>query len=144
MLDQYVKHIRPLMQPRCNYVLATRNGTQYSKLCDLMSALVFQAIGNYIHPTWFRQIVETESANRLSIEEKDLITKDQKHSSRVTEVHYRKRSSREVALKARECMKKLQNSPDKIKKDFQQTALKKNYTLISRIGYDLELVFVSD
>ena len=74
MLDQYVKHIRPLLQPRCNYVLVTRNGTQYSKLCVLMSVLVFQAIGKYIHPTRFPQIVETESANRLSIEEKDLIT----------------------------------------------------------------------
>ena len=118
MLDQYVKHIRLLMQPRCNYVLVTRNGTQYSKLCDPMSVLVFQAISNYIHPTRFRQIVETESANHLSIEEKDLITKDQKHSSRVAEVYYRKQSSREVALKARECMKKLQDSPDKMKKDF--------------------------
>ena len=118
MLDQYVKHIRPLLQPRCNYVLVTRNGTQYSKLCDLMSVLVFQAIGKYIHPTRFRQIVETESANRLSIEEKDLITKDQKHSSRVAEIYYRKQSSREIALKARECMKKLQDSPDEIKKDF--------------------------
>ena len=53
MLDHYVKHIRPLLQPRCNYVLVTRNGTQYSKLCDLMSVLVFQAIGKYIHPTRF-------------------------------------------------------------------------------------------
>ena len=51
MSDQYVKHIRPLLKPRCNHVLVTRNGTQYSKLCDLMSVLVFQAIGTYIHPT---------------------------------------------------------------------------------------------
>ena len=61
--------------------------TQDSKLCDLISILVFQAIGKYIHPTRFRQIVETENASRLSIEEKDLVTKDQEHSSRVAEVY---------------------------------------------------------
>ena len=70
MLDQYVKHIRPLLQPRCNYVLVTRNGIQYSKLCDLMLVLVFQAIGKYIHPTRFRQIVEIESANRCQLKRK--------------------------------------------------------------------------
>ena len=59
-----------------------------------------------------------DSANRLSVEEKDLITKDQKYSSRFAQVYYRKQSSREIALKARECMKKLQDSPDEIKKDF--------------------------
>ena len=41
MLDQYVKHIRPLLQPRCNYVLGTRNGTQYGKLRGTRSYVSF-------------------------------------------------------------------------------------------------------
>jgi uncharacterized glyoxalase superfamily metalloenzyme YdcJ len=68
---------------------------------------VFEAIGKFIHPTWYRKIVETESVNNLDLEEQQLVSEDQKHSSNVARVHYQKLRSREVALKGRSCMEKL-------------------------------------
>lgn len=38
------------------------------------------------------------------------MSEDQKHSSAVAKVHYQKRRSREVAVKARDCLQKLQGS----------------------------------
>ena len=49
IVDDYITFARLLLHPDCDYVLVTRNGTQYSKLSDLMSKLVFEAIGKYIH-----------------------------------------------------------------------------------------------
>ena len=37
-----------------------------AKLGDVMSKLVFDAIGKFIHPTRYRQIVETQSLNLLT------------------------------------------------------------------------------
>jgi hypothetical protein len=69
---------------------------------------VFEAIGKYIHPTRYRQIIETESVNNLDLEEQQLVSEDQKHSgSNVARVRYQKLRSREVALKGRSCMEKL-------------------------------------
>ena len=59
VLDVYIDHIRPLLKPNCDYVLVTRNGGQHNKLGELMSKLAFDATGKYVHPTRYRQIVET-------------------------------------------------------------------------------------
>ena len=75
-----------------------------------MSKLVFDAIGKYIHPTRYRQIVETQSLNELTSEEQRMLSEDQKHSSAVAKVHYQKQRSREVALKGHECLQKLQGA----------------------------------
>ena len=75
-----------------------------------MSKLVFDAIGKYIHPTRYRQIVETQSLNQLTSEEQRILSEDQKHSSAVAKVHYQKQRSREVALKGHECLQKLQGN----------------------------------
>ena len=75
-----------------------------------MSKLVFDAIGKYIHPTRYRQIVETQSLDQLTSEEQRILSEDQKHSSAVAKVHNQKRRSREVALRAHECLQKLQGS----------------------------------
>ena len=107
LIEQYRTHVRPLLKPKCDYLLVTRNGTQYSKLCDLLSKQVFEAIGKHIHPTRYRQIVETESASRLDANEQQAITEDQKHSSRVAKLHYQKRRSREIATRGHACMQKL-------------------------------------
>ena len=90
IVDDYITFVRPLLHPVCDYVLVKRNGTQYSKLSDLMSKLVFEAIGKYIHPTRYRQIVETESVRKLSPGEQDIMSRDQKHSSQVAKTHYQK------------------------------------------------------
>ena len=107
VLESYIDFVRPLLKPQCDFVLVTRNGGQHSKLGDVMSKLVFDAIGKYIHPTRYRQIVETQSINLLTSKEQRILSEDQKHSSAVARVHYQKQRSREVAVKAHECLQKL-------------------------------------
>lgn len=107
IIDDYVQFVRPLLKPQCEYLLVNRNGAQFQRLTDLLSVLVFQAIGKYIHPTRYRQIIETESVNNLDLKEQRLVSEDQKHSSNVARVHYQKLRSRDIALKGRSCMKKL-------------------------------------
>ena len=46
-----------------------------------MSKLVFDATGKYVHPTRYRQIVETASSTKLSSSAQNAISEDQKHSS---------------------------------------------------------------
>ena len=103
VLDSYINFVRPLLKPQCEFVLVMRNGVQHNKLGDVMSKLVFDAIGKYIHPTRYRQIVEAQSLNQLTSE-------DQKHSLTVAKVHYQKQRSCEVAAKAHECLQKLQGT----------------------------------
>ena len=107
VLDGYIDHIRPHLKPTCDYVLVTRNGGQHNKLGELMSKLVFDAIGKYVHPTRYRQIVETVSSKKLSSNAQSTISEDQKHSSVVARVHYQKQRSREVATKAHEYLETL-------------------------------------
>ncbi|KAL9982723.1 hypothetical protein ACROYT_G004806 [Oculina patagonica] len=88
VLNGYISNVRPLLKPQCDFVLVTRNGGQHGKLGETMSKLVFDAIGKYIHPTRYRQIVETQSLNQLTSEEQRFLSEDQKHSSVVAKVHY--------------------------------------------------------
>ena len=69
----YVEHVRPLLNPQNDYLLLTGNGTQYKKLGNAMCKLVYQAIGKNIHPTRYRQIIETESAKKLSLEDQKIL-----------------------------------------------------------------------
>ena len=110
VLNGYISYVRPLLKPQCDFVLVNRNGGQHGKLGEIMSKLVFDAIGKYIHPTRYRQIVETQSLNELTSEEQRIFSEDQKHSSAVAKVHYQKQRSREVALKGHECLQKLQGA----------------------------------
>ena len=110
VLNGYISYVRPLLKPRCDFVLVNRNGGQHGKLGEIMSKLVFDAIGKYIHPTRYRQIVETQSLNQLTSEEQRILSEDQKHTSAVAKVHYQKQRSREVALKGHECLQKLQGA----------------------------------
>ena len=105
--------MRPLLKSQCDYLLLNQNGLQFQKLTDLLSVLVFQAIGKYIHPTRYRQIIETESVNKLDLEEQRVVSEDQKHSSNAARVHYQKLPSRDVALKGRTCMEKLRGDKGK-------------------------------
>ena len=109
ILKGYINCIRPRLKPICDYVLVTRNGTQLSRLSDVFGRLVFQAIGKYINPTRYRQIIETESAEKLSLEEQRTLSLDQKHTSLVARVHYQKLKSHDVAKKGKELMSKLLN-----------------------------------
>ena len=88
-------------------MLVNRNGKQFQKLTDLFSILDFQAIGKYVHPTRYRQIIETQSSDVLLPKEQKWMSEDQKHSSNVARVHYQKKRSREVAERGHLCMSKL-------------------------------------
>ena len=110
VLNGYILYVRPLLKHQCDFVLVNRNGGQHGKLGEIMSKLVFDATGKYIHPTRYRQIVETESLNQLTSEEQRILSEDQKHSSAVAKFHYQKRRSREVAVKAHEYLQKLRGS----------------------------------
>eukprot|EP00111_Clytia_hemisphaerica_P013746 TCONS_00040445-protein len=81
VLDTYTDFVRPLMKPSCDYLLVSTTGNQYLSLTTAMTLIVHQAIGKYIHPTRYRQIVETTSADRLSRSQQEIISEDQKHSS---------------------------------------------------------------
>lgn len=109
LVKNYVDYVRPRLNPQCEYLLVTRTGKQLTKLSSSLGKLVFEAIGKYIHPTRLRQIIETSSGKLLSLEEQQIISEDQKHSSKVAKIHYKKLRSREIALKGKTCMIKLQN-----------------------------------
>ena len=110
VLGAYIDSVRPHLQPCCNYVLLTNGGKQYTSFATAMTLLVKEAIGKYINPTRYRQIVETESANRLTSDEQSVISQDQKHSSAVAQRCYKKRLSREIATKGKQCMEKMLGS----------------------------------
>ena len=97
VLDGYINHIRTLLRPTCDFVLVTRNGGQHNKLGELLSKLVFDATGKYVHP----------SSRQLSSSAQSTISEDQKHSSVVARVHCQKQRSREVASKAHKYLERL-------------------------------------
>ena len=107
VIDSYIETIRPRLTPKCEFLLLTTNGKQYTALGTAMSILVHQAIEKYVNPTRYRQIIESESAERLTPEEMDAVSKDQKHSSYVAKRIYQKKLSREVAAQGRSCMEKI-------------------------------------
>ena len=74
MIENYIKYIRPLLTPTCEYVLVNRNCKQFQKLTELFSVLVLEAIGKYIHPTRYRQIIETQSCEILLPSEQNWIS----------------------------------------------------------------------
>ena len=107
ILDTYVHVIRPKTNPTCEYVLLNSNGKQHSALGTEMAIMTFSAIGKTVHPTRYRMIVETESAAKLNPEEREMLSKDQRHSSLVAKRVYQKRLSRHVAQDGLSCIKKL-------------------------------------
>ena len=107
IMDIYIDCIRPLTNPSCDYVLTNTKGTQFTPIGTAMSLLVHQAIGKFVNPTRYRQIIESESSNILDTEEQEAISHDQKHSSEVAKRMYKKRLSRDVAVKGAACMRKI-------------------------------------
>ena len=107
VVNTYIRRIRPLCNPKENYVILTTNGKQYTAFCNAMSILTHEAIGKHITPTRYRSIVESESVVRLDREKQAIISKDQKHSSQIARRCYQKRLSREVAEEGANAMKEL-------------------------------------
>ena len=114
IINGYIACIRSRLNPQCDFLLISKNGTQLCRLTDIFGRLVYQAIGKYINPTRFRQIIETESAERLTVDEQQVISEDQKHTSTVAKVHYQKVLSRTVAEKAMVSMDKLRDQTQSV------------------------------
>lgn len=107
LLDLYVIHCRPLLHPKCDYFLLTGTGQMAQNLCYSMTIIVYSAINKYINPTRYRQIIETSSSDRLDSSEQEIISKDQKHNSRVAQIFYKKKLSRDVAEQGKKCVDKM-------------------------------------
>ena len=107
IIDLYVLNVRPRLAANCDFLLVNLNGSQFQSLTIAMTMLVYEAIQKYINPTRYRQIVETESSDRLSLEDQRFISEDQKHSSQVAKVYYKKKQSRQVAIEGKRCMDKM-------------------------------------
>ena len=73
---------------------------------NIFSRIVYEAIGKYINPTCYHQILETESIEKLAASEQANLSQDQKHASAVAKIHYPKRKSEDIAAKAKETMDK--------------------------------------
>ena len=69
LIKNHINILRPRLNPCCDYVLICRNGKQILKLSNIFGRIVFLAIGKYINPTKYRQIIETESAEKPSVDE---------------------------------------------------------------------------
>ena len=106
VIDNYIEFVRLLLRPSCGFILVNRNRTQSGKLTDLLSKLVYDAVGS-IHLTRYCQIVETESSVILRLDEQQWVSEDQKHSSKVAKTPYQKKHSRDIAVKGQSCLKKL-------------------------------------
>ena len=107
LIDLYVIHCRPLLRPKSEFLLVTGTGQMCQNLCYSMTILVHEAIQKYIHPTRYRQIVETASSDRLDSLEQEIVSKDKKHNSSVAAVYYKKKLSREIAEKGAKCVDKM-------------------------------------
>ena len=110
LIKNYINFIRPPLNPCCDFVLICRNGKQISKLSNIFGRVVFLAIGKYINPTGYRQIIETENAEKRTLDEQTCLSEDQKHTSNVTKIHYQKLRQENIAIKAILCLEKLQDS----------------------------------
>ena len=109
VIDSYINHIRPLCSPKsdCEYVLVSSKGTQLQNVGECMSLTVQTAIGKFINPTRYRQIIETESDDKLTPKQQATITLDQRHTSAVAKRYYVKKSSRQTSLAGAEIMAEL-------------------------------------
>ena len=76
-IDDYITYTRPLSHPKCNFILISKKGYQLLRLSDATGKLVFDAIGKYIHPTRYRQIIETASSETLDTTGQEWISEDQ-------------------------------------------------------------------
>ena len=84
----FIKYFtQPRLNQGCDYVLICRNVKEISKLSNIFGRLVFFAIGKYIKPAQYWQIIKTESAEKLTVVEQTCLSKGKKHLSNVAKIH---------------------------------------------------------
>ena len=112
LVTGYANYKRPHINPACNYLLLCRNRKQISKLTNTSGRIVYEAIRKYINPTRYRQIIETESIEKLDTTEQANLSQDQKHTSTVAKRHYQKGKSEDIAAQAKNIMDKLRDKSE--------------------------------
>ena len=90
LVTGYINYIRPRLNPACNYLLVCWNGKQIPNLTNIFGRVVYEAIGKNINATCYRQIIETESIEKMDSSEQANLSQDQKHTSVVAKIHYQK------------------------------------------------------
>ena len=70
-------------------------------MTNIFDRVVYEAIGKYINPTCYRQIIETESIEKLYTSEQANLSQDQKHTSAFAKTHYQKLKSEDIAAKVK-------------------------------------------
>ena len=133
LIKNYINFIRPRLNPCCDYVLICRNGKQISKLSNIFGRVVFLAIGKHINPTRYRQIIKTESAEKLTLDQQTCLSEDQKNTSNVAKIQYQKLRSENIAMKARSCLEKL---PDSSKSSKQLSEVNKATQSSNKINFE--------
>ena len=58
--------------------------------------------------------IETESLEKLNTSEQENLSQDQNYTSAVTEIHYQKRESEDIAVKAKKIMDKFENESSSV------------------------------
>ena len=140
IIDLYVDYCRPLLKPKSDFLLVTTSGKMCTNLCHSMILIVHSAIQKFIHPTRYRQIIETASSDLLTQEEQEIISQDQKHSSEVAKTYYKKKLSRYVAQKGKSAMEKLTGTSRVNCND----AITKVIESLNKAGQDFDLSFLSN
>ena len=102
VLNGYILYIRPLLKPQCDFVLVNSNGNQHGKLGEIMSK-PFDAIGKYIHPTRYCQIVELPS---LTSKEQRILSEDKNTALPLLKFTIKSNDP----VKGHECRQKLQGA----------------------------------
>ena len=93
LVTGYMNYIRTRLNPACNYLLVCQNGKQILKQTNISGRVVYEAIGKYLNPTRYRQIIEAESTEKLDTSDQANLSQDQKHTSAVAKIQYQKRKS---------------------------------------------------
>ena len=65
LVTGYTNYIRPRLNPACNYLLVWQNNKRISTLTNIYDRVVHEAIGKYIKPIRYTQIIETKSIEKL-------------------------------------------------------------------------------
>ena len=85
----YINFIQTRLNPCYDYVLICRNGKKISKLTNIIfNQQVFLTIGKYINPARYRQTIETENTDKITVDEQSCHSEDQKYMSNVVKIHY--------------------------------------------------------
>ena len=96
-IKNYVNFIQPRFHPCCDYVLICRNEKQILKLSSIVGRVVFLAIGKYLNPTRYRQIIGTESAENLLLTGRHVSVKIKNIRRLSTTIYYPKLRSQNLA-----------------------------------------------